>query len=44
MAGCLHVFTYVFFGEGSGVTEVTCDLGFEYAVLPQVGVDAICCL
>lgn len=32
--------TYSFSGE----TEVACDLGFEYAVLPQVGVTAICCL
>lgn len=32
--------TYSFSGE----TEVAFDLGFEYAVLPQVGVTAICCL
>lgn len=38
-AGAKNVFTYVF-----GEAEVPCDLGFEYAVLPQVGVEAICCL
>lgn len=38
--GEVYIHTYSFSGE----TEVACDLGFEYAVLPQVGVTAICCL
>ena len=37
-------FTYIFSGGGAGETEIGRDLGFEYAVLPQVGVVAICCL
>lgn len=38
--GEVYIHTYSFSGE----TEVASDLGFEYAVLPQVGVRAICCL
>lgn len=38
--GEVYIHTYSFSGE----TEVAGDLGFEYAVLPQVGVRAICCL
>lgn len=33
------ILTYIISGE----TEVAGDLGFEYAVLPQVSVGAICC-
>lgn len=35
----VYILTYIFSGE----TEVASDLGFEYAVLPQVSVGAICC-
>lgn len=40
MQGEVYIHTYSFFSE----TEVPSDLGFEYAILPQVGVRAICCL
>lgn len=35
----VYIPAYVFSLEA----EVACDLGFEYAVLPQVSVGAICC-
>lgn len=38
------LFTYIFGGGSSGEAKIACDLGFEYAVLPQVDFEAICCL
>lgn len=37
-------FTYIFSREGLGKTEIACNLGFEYVVLPLVDIEAICYL